>query len=966
MENNILFPQHQKLLDGSGVSKEVAEARGYRSVTEKSELKKLGFPDYQCNGPSLLIPIWNFQGEIVSYQLRPDNPRIESGKPVKYETLAGTSMVLDIPSEIVEKLKDPSIPLLITEGPRKADSAVSRGLCCIALLGVWNWRGSNEYGGKTALPDWENIALNDRPVYIVFDSDVMTKSAVHQALVRLKLFLESRKARVKVIYLPSEEGGQKVGLDDYFVSGHSVQDLMTLASNQIRELPIEERGDKLYQETESGLIWNKSTKDGCLSVHLTNFTAKITADITEDDGVEKRKRFEIEANLLGKEHRFPIHASQFSGMNWVTENMGPGAILNAGFGIKDRARTAIQFLSNGYLTKSIFTHTGWRKINNQWVYLHKGGAIGNDGENSEIEVNLPDSLKYFHLPALSEREQLTPPINSALQFLEVAPKNITVPLMASVFRAVIGNVDFSIHVSGPTGVFKTELSALIQQFFGSEMDSRNLPGSWSGTGNALEMLAFNCKDSILVVDDFAPHGTSNDVHRYHREADRIFRAQGNHSGRQRLNSNATLKVSKPPRGLILSTGEDVPRGQSLQARILILEISPGSVDKSKLTKCQRDAANGLYAQVMAGFIQWLAPKYQQILDGLKEEEREFLNELNRDEQHPRIPFIIANLGLGLKLFLSYAKDISAITNEQSEPLWIEWWAVLKELGRSQIQYQLTSDPALKFIDLLNSAIASGRAHLSGSKGGEPEENPEAWGWNRPNIEWVPKGPWIGWFNGDDLYLEANSAFAAAQEMGVAIGEPLTVSPRTLNKRLWEGKLLRSKDERRNTYFIRRNFEERQHKVLHLSINRLTPSKETDKPDISANKSGELDQEEGPSDQMSGWVSAFNSQQPIDPTSEILKKTDSSIGDVGFVSSNDGKDRVIDLDQSNGDPKCRIVSGKTDNGLLEPIQNPTYPNGQPCYSCGGSRFWKSENDKITCATCHPPAPDNLVAEWITPE
>jgi len=41
---------------------------------------------------------------------------------------------------------------------------------------------------------------------------------------------------------------------------------------------------------------------------------------------------------------------------------------------------------------------------------------------------------------------------------------------------------------------------------------------------------------------------------------------------------------------------------------------------------------------------------------------------------------------------------SAIINEQSELLWIEWWAVLKELGRSQIQYQLTSDPALKFID----------------------------------------------------------------------------------------------------------------------------------------------------------------------------------------------------------------------------------------------------------------------------
>ena len=48
---------------------------------------------------------------------------------------------------------------------------MSKGLCCIALLGVWSWRETNEHGGKTALPDWELIALNGRDVYITFDSD---------------------------------------------------------------------------------------------------------------------------------------------------------------------------------------------------------------------------------------------------------------------------------------------------------------------------------------------------------------------------------------------------------------------------------------------------------------------------------------------------------------------------------------------------------------------------------------------------------------------------------------------------------------------------------------------------------------------------------------------------------------------------------------------------------------------------
>jgi hypothetical protein len=101
-------------------------------------------------------------------------------------------MVLDVPPLARKWLGDPKKPLFITEGARKADAAVSKGMCCIALLGVWNWRGRNEFGGKTALADWDSIALNKRDVYIVFDSDVMVKPGVYAALVRLKAFLESR------------------------------------------------------------------------------------------------------------------------------------------------------------------------------------------------------------------------------------------------------------------------------------------------------------------------------------------------------------------------------------------------------------------------------------------------------------------------------------------------------------------------------------------------------------------------------------------------------------------------------------------------------------------------------------------------------------------------------------------------------------------------------------------------------
>jgi Domain of unknown function (DUF3854) len=189
-----LAEQHEKmLLEESGISQKVVEARGYRTVETKSELKSLGFSERQCNKPGLLIPVYSPTGDIATYQFRPDKPRIDkNGKSVKYETPSGSRMVLDVHPFAREMLGNPSVPLFITEGIKKGDALVSRKLCAVALLGVWAWRGRNDDGGLTALAEWDYVALNDREVYIVFDSDVMLKPQVHKAMVRLKAFLESR------------------------------------------------------------------------------------------------------------------------------------------------------------------------------------------------------------------------------------------------------------------------------------------------------------------------------------------------------------------------------------------------------------------------------------------------------------------------------------------------------------------------------------------------------------------------------------------------------------------------------------------------------------------------------------------------------------------------------------------------------------------------------------------------------
>ena len=510
-------------------------------------------------------------------------------------------------------------------------------------------------------------------------------------------------------------------------------------------------------------------------------------------------------------------------MGWSVEQLGAKAIVYPGFGLKDHARAAVQLLSGDIPERSVLTHTGWRKCDDGWVFLHAGGAIGTIGTVLEIVVALPSTLTRVALPTPLTGDPLREAIRASLALLNVAPDQVTVPCLSAIYRAVLGDIDFTLHLAGPTGAGKTELAALAQQHFGPTMDSRHLPASWLSTGNALEGLAFLAKDVLLVVDDFAPTGTSNDVQRYHKEADRLFRGQGNQAGRGRMRSDGSLRPAKPPRGLILSTGEDIPRGLSLRARGLFLELGPNDLDWQRLSECQQDAASGRYAMAMAGYLQWLATDYETIQSALPAETAALRDLMTGDRSHRRTPGIIADLAVGLRYFLRFSVECGAITGAEEQALWERCWTALLVAGTAQATHHQDAEPTGRFLQLLRACLGSGRVHLASIDGDIPE-NPQAWGWREASVgignsaqgEWHAQGRRVGWVADDDIYLEPDAAFAAVQEMGNQVGEPLTILSRTLNKRLAERGLLRSQDTERNRHTVRRTIEGARRTVLHMA------------------------------------------------------------------------------------------------------------------------------------------------------
>jgi len=394
-------------------------------------------------------------------------------------------------------------------------------------------------------------------------------------------------------------------------------------------------------------------------------------------------------------------------------------------------------------------------------------------------------------------------------------------LLAAAFRACIKTCDFAVWLVGPTGVFKSEPAALAQQHYGAAMNARHLPGNFASTGNSIEAMAFLAKDALLVIDDFAPQGGLQDMARYHSTADRILRAAGNNQGRGRLRADATLHNQRAPRGLILATGEDVPRGHSIRARTFIIEIAPGDVRTNILSDCQAAAAEGLLAASLGAFVRWLAPKYDHVLHTLQKRVIELRSVATTP--HSRTPGIVADLQAGIELLAAFAVEAGALLAEEQEQLTGQCWHALNQVAAAQRAQQESSEPTGVFLSLLRAAILSGKAHVADVNGSAPSDG-ERWGWKSvgagENERWLSQGERVGWIDGDDLYLEPTASYTIAQKFGRDGGQPIVVSEGVLKKRLNEKGFLVTTDQTRGTLAVRKRIRGTPIAVLHLQAQTL--------------------------------------------------------------------------------------------------------------------------------------------------
>ena len=553
------------------------------------------------------------------------------------------------------------------------------------------------------------------------------------------------------------------------------------------------------------------------SFPLADFTCRIVEEVIADDGLtdtsflrlEGRRADGVALPLVD----IPAKSFYATQGNWANEYWGTLPFIYPGAAKKDNLRACIQLysrLEGDIHRRTIYRFTGWKKINDAWHYLTGSGAITGAGLVNDVQVDLgPGNMGRYSLPAPLSEDTLKQAAIDALLLLQVCPHrpHIGAVLLAAAVRAPLGEshcIDFAIWLHGLTGSRKSAIAAIPQAFFGN-FTARSFPANWTDSANDAEAKSHQAKDAVYVVDDFKPSVNRTEADKQHSMAERLIRNTGNQAGRGRRTANMQAQASPFNRSMMLVTAEDLPRGQSLLGRLLVVEIGRDDVHNQTLSKLQHVANSGALSGLMAAYLQWLAPRMDQHKKDLPTIVEQLRNGAVRDgiaSSHPRAPEIFANLVAGLEPFLMFLEEIGAIDAEKSNSLLIDAERHLQQAFSEQAAYQSEQDEVERFLQLLRACFSSGNGHIANrTDQGPPATRAFAWGWREAGADLVGDkqyklmGDCIGWYSPPndgapaEVWLEPNSAFKTVNVYAKHQGDAFLMSPGTLWRRMVERGLL---------------------------------------------------------------------------------------------------------------------------------------------------------------------------------
>ncbi|WP_045868482.1 MULTISPECIES: phage/plasmid primase, P4 family [unclassified Tolypothrix] len=238
----------EEWVNGSGVSEEITRLN-VKTLEDNEEIAQhLDWKKYKhtagwwCSGinPRNGLPMGKMHG-----QFKPNEPlklgSSDKSKPAKYISSKAQhdAICLDTGnrnywSEIIGNV---SIPIFVTEGCKKAGAGLTNGYPTLALCGV-----DMGLDDGTLVSHLELFANPERNIYLCFDADIVRKTPVRKALIRLANVLCQQKCIVRVVIWEETRGK---GMDDFLVTnGKAAFDVEIAKAQDIHEFKRQTVGDQ--------------------------------------------------------------------------------------------------------------------------------------------------------------------------------------------------------------------------------------------------------------------------------------------------------------------------------------------------------------------------------------------------------------------------------------------------------------------------------------------------------------------------------------------------------------------------------------------------------------------------------------------------------------------------------------------------------------------------------------------------
>jgi hypothetical protein len=439
-------------------------------------------------------------------------------------------------------------------------------------------------------------------------------------------------------------------------------------------------------------------------------------------------------------------------------------------------------------------------------YLMPSVIVDKDGvrPNTEQCVDLTgkshtQSLDFTILGDTDFKETL---LHLKMDFLNAWPRQWTFfglahTLMPVVLRGLGAKQKPALFYEGLTGSGKTQLTHLMQYFWGDFDTILNLNSSGKGVMHA----GYEFKDTMLVVDDYK--GATNEQM---RALEAAIQYSYDPTASIKLKRDSTSQQDKPTRALFVFSGEQFLTADAAKvARTIIIEVDKQDTRKTRANyeRCWKLCHN--YRGVTPRFLHWFLNQDMQKMKAFLYSTKDDLYDRIAGKQNAdRLSYNLALSYTVWSLWCEFLLHSEVCDFKEREELVNEHWGyVLQVLDDMTLRCEDEQD-GLVFVRLLKQLLSAHEVSIAGLPGFDPK--------NKPEIGWAPdqkKFP-------NTVYLLPDITFNLVMQFGKSAN--IHGTERSISRQLVDLGIIRGTDKGRCNRQVRRG--ENRVRVWDVDLNEL--------------------------------------------------------------------------------------------------------------------------------------------------